>query len=1219
MKNIFSILTLLVAFLSFPVTAEGANRTRSAEEEPIITIKSDAYNVAGIDNAFGIMLGATETAYFDIDCGFGMQEIEVEPWTIKDGSISGTYKSITVSQEGLIRVYGDPSKIDMIQLQGGYVTEIEMEQCKNLEVLDLSHNTLKKLDLTPFTNLYAIYLSDNPFTKETPLKVGAPKNNLAILEIDIIDHLDQSFNLSDYPAIQAFDAYHNTDLWNIDPTGCPELLTMSLELTNVSTLDVSKNPKLLSLNISESRIENINLTYNTEITTLMAENRSGFINQGYHLKDIDLSTLPNLAILYLGGNKLKNLDLSHNPKLTNISLSDNLLTSLDLSNNPNLYSVTIMKNNMDFATLPAPQPTWGEYFYLQNEIPVSKSISTKSVLDLSDRVLRPGTTTTASLWMKAIDGNDIEADPSLYKYDNGCITFTGAIPDSVYVVYSNSLLADYNLYTTPFVVKRPEEMGAASEVVSFLPGTNTNNNFAAYVGIYGASPQNPGKFFVDFGDGVRKEFITTSSTTPESPNLQGTIIPGKQVTIYMPENEVMTALTINGASLQSIDLRKATELRSLHINNTDLTDIDLRYNRCLEELNLDHNQLSTLDLTGIYANWDKHVLTDLSASGNGIEEVTVPSHTQMRRLVLSDNKISSFSLKDYDNLKVLDLSDNNLTDEISLTYLGAADTINLSGNRIKRVIYDTFTNLKKFDISDNLFSIETLPYEIEAESYVYAPQKPLEILRTAPAVNLSDQNRVIDGKGTSFVWKKTDGTPLSIGTEVECEGGVTRFLNSDLGDVYCEMTNPAFPALSGADVYRTTPVKVVSVPTKIIASFTTTENSSSGEVIVASDNGTAIYIDWRGDGSEYTPYEAVKDDNYNVYDGIRTFKDAKVKVYTYDDPSDLNVLSFYNIKMSVFDGSGLTGLKSLAVNGAGLSDGDIVLPDADLQELTLGENNLSDPKLFEKYTDLRLLNLSENKFSTFDASGFKQLKSLYLGSNQITDIKFDNPYLWELTLENNLLEEIDLSGLKRLEQLWLINNKLPNIDVLPFRAYLKVLGLTNNRFTFSSLPVPSDYPKLTVYYYGNQANVEAVVSDDRMTYDLSSQAKVKGMYATTYTWFLGEPEFDSETGTLSGETLLVDDEYTIENGVTTFNTKFSEDVVCVMTNNLFPAAYLRTPGYRVGYGAGVDKVDIDEENAEVDIYTVSGLIVKRGVKRSEALQNLPSGLYIMDGKKIFVR
>lgn len=1218
MRKTFSFICALMAILLCSPQADAARkRTRSGDEKPIITIKTDAYNVIGESNNFGISLGATETDWYDIDTGFGMQELEVEPWQVVDGGIQGTYKSIQVSSEGLIRIYGDPSKIDMIELQGGYVTEIDMQQCTNLEVLDLSHNTLKKLDLTPFTKLYAIYLSDNPFTAETPLKIGAPKNQLAILEIDIVEHLDQEFNLSDYPAMQAFDAYHNLDLWNIDPTGCPELLTMSLELTNVSKLDVTKNPKLLSLNISETRITDIDLSNNPRLTTLMAEHASGSINTGYFLNNVDLSKLPNLNILYMGGNRLKSIDLSNNKELFTLNLRKNNLTSLDLSNNTNLYSVTITANDMNFATLPEPQPTWGEYYYLQNDIRVPKSMDVNDVLDLSAQVLRPGSETYAAVWQKVVDGNDSIIDPTLYTFSEGKVKFAQALTDSVYVRYSNTMLADYDVYTTPFMVKIPSEMGLPVQALSFAC-SNAGQSVAVFIGIDGASQEKPATFLVDFGDGVKKEFTAYSSTLPATANLTGTAAGDGTITVYTQEGEAVTAFAMSDIPLASIDLRNSHSLRTLKVNNSGLRNIDLRYNRCLESIDLDGNMLAELDLTGLYPNWDKHVLTSLSAAGNQLQSVTVTSPQQMTYINLKGNRLAEFSLKDYDNMKHINLSDNEFSGEISLAYLIDADTIILSGNRLQRIVHDTFSDLKLLDITDNCFGIETLPYQPGAAEYIYAPQKPIEILKNAPAINLSDQNRVIaDGQGTTFTWKKEDGTLLVEGVDMTCEAGATRFLKTDLGKVYCEMTNPAFPQLSGENVLRTSYVNIVGAPTKVLASFTTLEDTVTGELTIASPVNTSVFIDWRGDGSEYTPYYAYSTSNYDVYEGIRTFKGANVKVYTYDDPADLKVFSLSGIKMGSFDGSGLTGLSMLGIYEAGLSDEALILPDIALESLSLPGNSLTSMPANEKYADLINLNLSNNELTAFNAADYKKLRTLYLSNNKVSDIHFDNPNIWELTLDGNGLESIDLTGLKNLEQLWLVNNKLSEINVLPFRSTLSLLGLSNNRFTFATLPVQSNYPKLTGYFYGNQENVEAIVSEDGMTYDLSSQATVNGNYQTEYTWFLGEPVYDSESGTLSGETLYVDDEYTLENGVTTFTTRFSEDVVCVMTNNLFPSAYLRTPAYRVGT-SGVETVGAADSGL-VDVYTLSGTIVKRQAERSVALEGLPEGIYIMEGKKVFVK
>ncbi len=49
----------------------------SEEETPIITFKTNIYELNGDANHFGITLGATENTFLDIDMGFGTEEHEV--------------------------------------------------------------------------------------------------------------------------------------------------------------------------------------------------------------------------------------------------------------------------------------------------------------------------------------------------------------------------------------------------------------------------------------------------------------------------------------------------------------------------------------------------------------------------------------------------------------------------------------------------------------------------------------------------------------------------------------------------------------------------------------------------------------------------------------------------------------------------------------------------------------------------------------------------------------------------------------------------------------------------------------------------------------------------------------------------------------------------------------------------------------------------------------
>ncbi|MDE6108824.1 MAG: hypothetical protein K2F72_00880, partial [Muribaculaceae bacterium] len=335
----------------------------------------------------------------------------------------------------------------------------------------LQHNELKRLDLTPFSKLTAIYLTDNPFTPETPLIIGPDKPELMILEIDITEHIDQSFNLSDYPAMVSFDAYHCRDLRSIDPTGCPELQSLTLELTDVASLDVSQNPKLRSLNVSDTRVTSLDLSNNSQLIYLFAEHTSASINTDVKLQNIDLAQVPNLLLLRLGGNGLTSVDLSNNTLLTNLHISHNKLSSIDLEANVNLYSVDLAYNDLTFATLPLPKQEWGEYYYYRSPLPCDRSYPVGGVLDLSASVLRAGTTTTVKVMRQPVGAAEELVDESAYTYADGKISFNQAFADSLSVQYFNSAFPEYYLTSASFMVKTAEDFGKPSAAVTFRPSS----------------------------------------------------------------------------------------------------------------------------------------------------------------------------------------------------------------------------------------------------------------------------------------------------------------------------------------------------------------------------------------------------------------------------------------------------------------------------------------------------------------------------------------------------------------------------------------------------------------------------------------------------------------------------------------------------------------------------------------------------------------------------
>ena len=81
-----------------------------AGEEPIITFHTTIYDQADVDNVFHIVLGATEPTYVEVDFGYGPIEEEVKQAAYNNDTqeIEGTAISMSVSKEGIVKIYGDP-------------------------------------------------------------------------------------------------------------------------------------------------------------------------------------------------------------------------------------------------------------------------------------------------------------------------------------------------------------------------------------------------------------------------------------------------------------------------------------------------------------------------------------------------------------------------------------------------------------------------------------------------------------------------------------------------------------------------------------------------------------------------------------------------------------------------------------------------------------------------------------------------------------------------------------------------------------------------------------------------------------------------------------------------------------------------------------------------------------------------------------------------------
>lgn len=1190
MNKLFKSL-MAAAALALPMMASAA--------EPTITLTSSMYeqNVTG---TFTILLGTTTPSYVDVDCGYGTVEYETSPVAYDPDTqgFTGTYITCQASAAGVVKIYADdPSLIDYFECVGGYVETVDLSQCPNIEILNLEHNALKTLDLSALNKLAAVYLSDNPFTANTPLTITGNRPTLQILEVSMIDYIDPEFDIVNFPNLLTFDAYACRSLRKLTPSACPNLMRLALDLTQVAELDVTQNPELLILNIEDTRITSIDLTKNTKLQQLYASHFSGTVNSDIKLNELDITHCPDLIRLTASNNNLHELDLTKTPYLQYVLLQNNHLSSIDISNNQYFTTFKISGNDMSFATLPFPgDRQWNDYEYRPRNLNLgARSFVEGTVFDLSDKLLREGTTTAVRMYSYDFVTNEsTELSSDYYTYDNGRITVNKECADSVFFAFSNSAFPDGDYCTDRFMVKSAEGMSKPSARVAFTTSVSSGNEITLHVRVEGASDENPRTVYIDFGDGTLVPFTVT--TSEGATVCTGTRAGYGKVTVYTEGDDVLTGFEAKDVPMYALDVTKATELQILGAINCNLSSINLEYNRCLTYLNLTGNKLTKLDLTGINELYTKNLLSTIRLNDNKIAELTLSPTLAIQYLDLANNQLTEFKDKDFDNMLYFDISGNQLS-FVNVSYMTQAWNINVSNNLLTEINLPLENNLKTLNLSGNDFTLETLPlYTCNGTDgqYIYAPQRELQIPTRGPGFNLSAQNRVIDGQSTVFTWKKEDGTELTA-DQYTCEGGLTRFLDTTVGNVYCEMTHPALPQFAGENAFRTTLMKADEKPTNLVASFTTPVGGQNVTLSLASPSkGVALYVDWTGQ-DVFEQY--MLKDTYTLFTATTT-EGAAVKCYTYEPTEQLSIFSISYATLTDVDLSGLTNVSTLTIKDAGAES--IVFPaQHKIFELDLSGNSFTsfDGSLFPNLVALSMIN---NNLTAIDLSHNKELQVCNLAENFITDVTFDNPSLWMLSLADNELTEIDFTGAPNISQLALNYNKLSNVDFSKLPNLIQLL-IDHNRMRFSTLPYPST--QLISYIYANQENIDANPVDGRV--DLSSEAVVFDT-PTTFHWFLGEPSYD-DYGNLTGEELYGnDDEYYLENGVTAFNADF-QNVVGVLMNDVFPYLYLVTNPFDVTKASQIDaNVDLSEATVTVDGRTVT--------VTATAEDGTPAYFYTVDGR-----
>ncbi len=1233
--------------LALCALASGYNAYADEDTTSTLAIEfhTTVYDEYGDTNAISVVLGSTSAGvgtYIDVDCGDGKlneYQLSLAGYDEENEASTGTFITLNVAASGTVKIYcDDPSVIDWIDASGCYIDKITIsDEVSNLVYLSLSHNELLSLDLTKFTSLQALYITDNPFTN-SPLVIG-PKAYLQYLEMNNIGSISSDFDINQFPNLLTLDAWNAKGLTRLTPSGCPNLLKLSIDGTDVSSLDVSQNQYLQVLNISDTRITEIDVTHNPNLYQLYCTHESS-INSEYKIKSLDVSQNPALYYLFCTGNDLTELDVTKNINLGSLTARKNLLTTIDVSNNTGLFCLNISDNNFGYSTLPWPttsaedgeEELYTEYDYAQRDIAVEKSYAVGTVLDFSEKMLRDHTDTEAVLYTidEANPTDPILLSEDYYSYDIPTAKFTikKEYADSVYISFSNSKFTAADLKTQMFKIKSAEEYGKPTKVASFATEARVGgnvSNISFNVGIDGATKENPKTFYVDFGSGTYTAFTATTSDATEN-NVNSAPTGTGIISIYVPDGVEISALSIKDFTLYNADLSNLRSLRELSLTNTGIYTVDLQWNRCLQSIDLSNNEISTFTLVGNNQGYGKNALTDVNLSHNKISTFEWNENYTVKNFDISYNKLSELNLTGNTTIESINIAYNDFS-TFSCADCTSLTTLNVEGNQLSSITVPEENVITKLNVSNNKFSLATLPdhSKIAEEDYTYAPQANYTIPTKAPGINLKDQN--VNGN-TTYTWRfAEDDSKVSSAYYYAQNAGQFRFAANKAGaKIYCEMTNTDFPDFSGENVYRTTVVETADMPNYVVAEFTVEPREEDESTDLNYDtyftlqstsavSENAIYVDWKGDGS-LSQYQFGSKSYTTYYPEVT--EGAHVTIYSYEEEDNIFVFSMRNIKMSSFKlGSekSLGKVYCLNLTNAGLEE--IELPKSSvLNELILPGNNLTTFD-FSRYPSVTYLNLSDNKLSTADLSDLSNVQQLFLGGNGLETATFGtSERLWNLFLNDNELTTVDLSPLKNLNQVHVNGNKLTDINVanntnlsvlyandnqldhidVSNLKNLGVLELSGNKFKFSTLPLESDvFGSRTIYTYEYSKQASLPIESVNGVVDLSGEANINGT-ATTYVWCLGEPDFDD--GYLTNELLYSQDDnteedpdfepdYTIENGVTKFVYDFSSSeqaLACVLTNDLFPNLTLQTTMVKpTAYDAGVNNVVVDSANASVKV------------------------------------
>ena len=593
------------------------------------------------------------------------------------------------------------------QLQQLYAGGNKIDQFKldnpNLVTLDMQNNLLERVEIEGCTGLQTLNLKVNMMRAALFLKF--PKAE-GLKYLDVSCNSLYSFDTSAYPNLETY-LCNNNKYTALDVSKNTKLKTLTAYYnTNLKALDVSMLPLLESLSVGGTKLTSIDVSHNPELRLL-----SAFM---LDMAELDVTANTKLEELEVPKCKLTALDLTKNTALRRLDYAEDSIPALDLKANTALTYLDCTRNGIEtldlstlakLDTLVCPINSLAEIDLSKNPLLGKLDVSSNklSALDLKANkqitFLNVADNTLTALSLEAqtkLEGLDVRSNQMQKEALDALFM---SLPDI------NGLAVDDDDALWKGVVKYASNPGSSQADASVLDAKGwKDGSQVSVLGDASARAEVSARlvgtrfnFAIDSQADVAVDWGDGNKVVYPYSEYEGSYRNPEGVllgtTLKIYAPEAVE-LGIANNSVEALNVGGMPNLARLGCSGNQLAELDLSKNEALQQLNCSNNPLTSLELGGAKS------LTSLNCEKCLVRQLDLSQATELQSLDARENRIADIDLSPCTKLTEVELSANGLK-AVDLTHAPELTTAYLTLNELESIDLTKNTKLQYVNVEKN--------------------------------------------------------------------------------------------------------------------------------------------------------------------------------------------------------------------------------------------------------------------------------------------------------------------------------------------------------------------------------------------------------------------------------------------------------------------------------------------------------------------------------------